>query len=152
MATSVTSKPSDGQATANVFSAIQKDIAALYAALGSAVLVGSEVYDPASLTTGSGATSTGATVTGAALGDLVVCSFSLDLQGIVLTAYVQAANTVKARFQNQTGGTIDLALWHDPLLGHPSGGGCPRCCFALCVVHRGPGFGPAPFHSRRIHA
>ena len=64
-------------------------------------------YDPASLTNGTGATTTVA-VTGAALGDMVEVSFSLDLQGITVTAYVSAANTVSVRFQNQTDGTIDL--------------------------------------------
>lgn len=76
---------------------------------GAAGLVGSATYDPPNLTTGSGATTT-VTVTGCALGDFVTaCSFSLDLQGITVTAYVSAANTVSVRFQNQTGGTLDLA-------------------------------------------
>lgn len=71
--------------------------------------VGSATYDPASLLDGAGATTT-VTVTGAALGDFVTgVSFSLDLQGILLTAYVSAADTVAVRFQNETGGTIDLA-------------------------------------------
>ena len=50
------------------------------------------------------------TVTGAILGDFVsVVSFSLDLQGIKLTAYVSSANTVACVFSNHTGGAIDLA-------------------------------------------
>ena len=57
--------------------------------------------------TGAGATTT-VTVTGAALGDFAMASFSLDLQGILLTAYVSAADTVSVRFQNETTGTIDL--------------------------------------------
>ena len=69
---------------------------------------GSATYDPASLVDGAGATTT-VTVTGAALGDYAVASFSNDLQGILLTAYVSAANTVSVRFQNETAGTIDLA-------------------------------------------
>lgn len=74
-----------------------------------ASLVGSAVYDPASLADGVGATTT-VTVTGAALGDFVTgLSFSLDLQGITMTAYVSAANTVAVRFQNESGGTLDLA-------------------------------------------
>lgn len=71
--------------------------------------VGSATYDPANLLDGAGATTT-VTVTGAALGDFVTgVSFSLDLQGITLTAYVSAADTVAVRFQNETGGAIDLA-------------------------------------------
>lgn len=71
-------------------------------------LEGSATYDPASLVDGAGATTT-VTVTGAALGDYAQASFSLDLQGILLTAYVSAANTVAVRFQNETTGTLDLA-------------------------------------------
>lgn len=69
---------------------------------------GSAVYDPASLADGAGVTTT-MTVTGAALGDFVDVSFSLDLQGVALTGWVSAANTVSVRFQNETGGVIDLA-------------------------------------------
>lgn len=69
--------------------------------------VGSATYDPASLVDGAGATTT-VTVTGAALGDFAQASFSLDLQGITLTAWVSAANTVSVRFQNETTGTLDL--------------------------------------------
>lgn len=69
---------------------------------------GSATYDPANLADGAGVTTT-VTVTGAALGDIAEASFSLDLQGILLTAWVSAANTVSVRFQNETGGAIDLA-------------------------------------------
>jgi hypothetical protein len=31
------------------------------------------------------------------------------LQGITLTAWVSAADTVSARFQNETGGALDVA-------------------------------------------
>ncbi len=68
---------------------------------------GSATYDPASLADGAGATTT-VSVTGAALGDLATASFSLDLQGITLTAWVSAANTVSVRFQNESGGVLDL--------------------------------------------
>lgn len=73
----------------------------------SASLTGTVVYDPASLADGTGVTTT-VTVTGAVLGDLVVASFSLDLQGIIMTSYVSAADTVSVRFQNETAGVIDL--------------------------------------------
>ena len=69
---------------------------------------GSATYDPPSLVDGAGATTT-VTCTGCALGDHAVASFSLDLQGITLTAWVSAANTVSVRFQNESGGTVDLA-------------------------------------------
>ena len=72
-------------------------------------LSGSAAYDPPSLADGAGVTTT-VTSTGAALGDAVTAvSFSNDLQGITLTAWVSAANTVSVRFQNETGGTLDLA-------------------------------------------
>jgi hypothetical protein len=67
----------------------------------------SATYDPASLADGAGVTTT-VTCTGAVLGDAADCSFSLDLQGIVMTAYVSAADTVSVRFQNESTGTIDL--------------------------------------------
>lgn len=70
--------------------------------------IGSATYNPSSLADGAGATTT-VTVTGAALGDLATASFSLDLQGVTLTAWVSAANTVSVRFQNGSGGTLDLA-------------------------------------------
>jgi hypothetical protein len=70
---------------------------------------GIATYDPASLAAGTvGAVQT-MTVTGAALGDLVEVSFSLDLQGIGINAWVSAADTVKYQFRNPTAGTIDLA-------------------------------------------
>ena len=77
-----------------------------YDAMGT--LSGSATYDPAELADGVGATTT-VTVTGAALGDFAEASFSNDLQGISLTAWVSAADTVSVRFQNESGGTLDLA-------------------------------------------
>jgi hypothetical protein len=69
---------------------------------------GSSTYNPPSLNDGDGATTT-VTVTGAALGDFAEASFSNDLQGITMTAWVSVANTVSVRFQNETGGVLDLA-------------------------------------------
>lgn len=71
-------------------------------------LTGSATFNPGSLADGAGETTT-VTVAGAALGDYADASFSLDLQGITVTAWVSATNTVSVRFQNETGGTIDLA-------------------------------------------
>lgn len=70
--------------------------------------LGTATYDPPNLVDGAGATTT-VTVQGALLGDLAFASFSLDLQGITLTAYVSSANTVSVRFQNESGGALDLA-------------------------------------------
>lgn len=71
-------------------------------------LTGSATYDPASLADGAGATTT-VTVAGALAGDYAAASFSNDLQGVTLTAWVSAADTVSVRFQNESGGVLDLA-------------------------------------------
>lgn len=68
----------------------------------------SAVYDPPSLADGEGVSTT-VTCTGAALGDEADAAFSLSTQGIILDAQVTAADTVTVRFQNETGGTINLA-------------------------------------------
>lgn len=73
------------------------------------LLEGSATYNPPSLADGVGATTT-VSCPGAALGDFVVgVSFGVDLQGITVTGYVSAADTVSVRFQNETGGVLDLA-------------------------------------------
>lgn len=69
---------------------------------------GSKTFDPSSLADGAGETTT-VTVTGAALGDYAQASFSNDLSSITLTAWVSAADTVSVRFQNESGGVVDLA-------------------------------------------
>lgn len=75
----------------------------------ASILAGSATYDPPSLADGAGATTT-LTMTGLALGDYIThYAFSLDLQGISLTPYVSAANTGSFRFQNESGGLLDLA-------------------------------------------
>lgn len=68
----------------------------------------SAAYDPPNLADGAGVTTTVALV-GAALGDYAEASFSLDLQGIMVTAWVSAADVISIRFQNETGGALDLA-------------------------------------------
>lgn len=70
-------------------------------------LEGSATFDPANLVDGAGETTT-VTVQGARLGMLAFASFSLDVQGITVTAAVSAANTVSVRFQNETGGALNL--------------------------------------------
>lgn len=62
-----------------------------------------------SLVDGAGETNTIA-VPGVALGDIVIgVSMGVDLAGITVTPYVSAANVVSIRFQNESGGTLDLA-------------------------------------------
>lgn len=76
---------------------------------GGQVMTGSATYDPGSFADGDGVTTT-VTVTGAALGDYIEgVSFSNNLQGITVTGWVSAANTVSVRFQNESGGVLDLA-------------------------------------------
>lgn len=64
--------------------------------------------DPISLADGAGVTMSNVFCIGAAMGDFVLSSFSLDLQGITLTAWVGSVNTVLFRFQNESGGVVDL--------------------------------------------
>jgi hypothetical protein len=71
-------------------------------------LSASATYDPGSLADGAGVTTT-VTCTGAAAGDFALASFSLDVQGITVTAWVSTANTVSVRFQNESGGVLDLS-------------------------------------------
>ena len=78
-----------------------------WALVAPRLLQASVTYDPPSLAAGDGVT-TAATVTGAALGDFARASFSLDLAGVELTAWVSAVDTVSVRFQNGTAGAIDL--------------------------------------------
>jgi hypothetical protein len=66
-------------------------------------------WNPADIASGAGETSAGVTVTGAALGDHVQVLAPYDLQGLTLTGYVSAADTVTARLDNQTGGNVNLA-------------------------------------------
>lgn len=67
----------------------------------------SAAWNPPSLTNGTQATTT-VTVAGATTGMSAQAAFSLDLQGLILYAYVSAANTVTVVLANFTGGTIDL--------------------------------------------
>lgn len=71
-------------------------------------LNGSATVDPGNIAAG-GTETHNITVTGAVLGDYAVPSFSLSLQGLVMTAYVSAADTVTVVLFNPTGGAIDLA-------------------------------------------
>jgi len=67
-------------------------------------------WDPGSLADGVGETSAAISVPGVSLGGAAVqCIAPYDLQGVTLNAYVNAADSCKARLQNETTGTIDLA-------------------------------------------
>ena len=77
--------------------------------LFTGVLNATFTFDPASLIDAAGATSAGVSVPGAALGDFVLVAAPYDLQDITVTAYVQAANTVEVRVQNEGGATVDLS-------------------------------------------
>jgi hypothetical protein len=76
--------------------------------LSEPYLSASATYDPPNLVDGAGTTTT-VTVAGAVVGDYAVASFGLDLQGITLTVWVSATDTVSVRFQNESGGAVDLA-------------------------------------------
>ena len=72
------------------------------------VLTGSKTYDAASLAASATATTT-VTVTGAALGDYAVASLGVSAAGLVVSAYVSAADTVTVVLFNPTAGAVDLA-------------------------------------------
>ena len=65
--------------------------------------------NPASLVDGAGETLQVTGVMGATLGDFVVVSAPYDLQDMMVSAYVQALDTVEIRIQNESGTTINLA-------------------------------------------
>lgn len=66
------------------------------------------VYDPPSINPLGVATTTVA-VSGASLGDFPNASFSLDLAGLMMTAYVSAAGIVTVKLFNPTTSIIDVA-------------------------------------------
>lgn len=70
-------------------------------------LAATAAWNPTSIASGA-QTSTTVAAIGAVVGDAVEAGFSNDLQGLVLTAYVSAANTVTAVLANLTGGAVDL--------------------------------------------
>lgn len=69
-------------------------------------------YNPPSLVVGAASAISTLAVTGAALGDFAEASFSLDMQGLTIQAWVSAADTVSYMTVNPSGnptGTVDLA-------------------------------------------
>lgn len=65
-------------------------------------------WDPSEIANGGSATTTIA-VPGAQLGDFVLVSFSIDIAGLILTAYVSSLNTVTLVLANLSGAPVDLA-------------------------------------------
>ncbi len=65
-------------------------------------------WNPGNLVSGA-QTSTTVALPAAALGDVVTCGFSLDLQGLRLTGYVSSASTITCLLRNGTAGAVDLA-------------------------------------------
>jgi len=80
-----------------------------FAEMPSLRLQASFTWDPPNLVDGAGETSGSITVTDAELGDFVIVAAPYDLQDCIAHAYVQAADTVEIRLQNESGGAIDLA-------------------------------------------
>ncbi len=71
--------------------------------------VAQSAYNPPSLTNNTGNTSGNITVNGAAFGDAVLVTAPYSQAGVIVNAYVSAANTVNIRVFNASGGTLDLA-------------------------------------------
>lgn len=82
--------------------------AADFAAVFPAPLSSSVTWNPPNLVNQASETTT-ISVAGAVSGNYVQVSFSLDLQGLSLTGYVSAADTVTVILSNLTGGAVDLA-------------------------------------------
>lgn len=72
------------------------------------VLEGSATIDPSSLADAAGE-GADITVTGAAFGDTVELGSPYDHQDVLVVPNIKAADTVRVRFQNESGGAVDLA-------------------------------------------
>lgn len=77
--------------------------------MGNLALTGSLLWDPANLVDGAGETSGPITVTGAAVGDAVIVYPPYDMQDCLVYGYVQVANTVEIRIQNESTGARNFA-------------------------------------------
>lgn len=83
----------------------------------------SATVDVAQLADGAGATYS-VSVPGAQLGDFVLVASPVDLLDVTVTAYVQSANTVEVRVQNESGATLtnpDAATWNFLVIDGKSG-------------------------------
>lgn len=81
---------------------------AAFRALFDVIGAFSATVNPSSLIDAAGETQT-VSAQGAAVGDLVLVIPPYDLQDITVTAYVDSANSVQIRLQNEGGATVDLA-------------------------------------------
>ena len=79
-----------------------------FATVGASGTGHTDTWDPGAIASASSASTT-ITVPGAALGDFVMTSFSLSLQGLMMNGDVSAANTVTVKIYNNTGGSVNLA-------------------------------------------
>ena len=93
----------------------------------STVGVGSLTFDPASIANGAGLTSALIPVDGVVFGDEVSVSGSISQGGLTVTGYVASAGNVVIRFENQTGGAVNLTnstwravVYRTPANGFPS--------------------------------
>ena len=71
-------------------------------------LSGTATWNPPSVAVGGSITTT-VSVPGSVMGDIVVASFTNDLQGMTLSAYVSSAGTVTVVLTNNTASAINLA-------------------------------------------
>lgn len=76
--------------------------------LAATSLEGSVSWTPGTLANGGGVSSSALSVPGAAFGDFVQVAAPYDLQGVLATAYVSAANSVVIRLHNLTGAGVSL--------------------------------------------
>lgn len=88
---------------------VYKDSSSVSNPLYYNTLNGSVTFNPGTMLTLANVVSSGITVTGAALGNYVQVSAPYDLQGVTVTGYVSASNTVKIVVFNGTSGSITLA-------------------------------------------
>lgn len=74
------------------------------------ILTASGTWDPGNMAADGDATATTITVTGAAVGNQVSASLTtIGANNVLISAHVQAADTVRVTLLNKTGGALDIA-------------------------------------------
>ncbi|MEX3972263.1 glycosyl hydrolase family 28-related protein [Paraburkholderia caribensis] len=76
-------------------------------AVATPMLHGSVSVTPGTLANGASAGG-GFALSGSAVGDMCVVGYGADLQGVKLSAWVNSANNVNFRFENNTGASVSL--------------------------------------------